>query len=44
MLTLKIIKEPKEIKSPNWLDKNKLKGIIDSNKSLTATNLVTKIK
>ena len=31
----KLIKEPKEIKSPNWLDKNKLKEIltvIDSNK------------
>ena len=32
----KIIKEePKEIKSPNWIDKNKFKGIlaiIDSNK------------
>ena len=30
-----LIKEPKEIKSPNWLDKNKLKEIltvIDSNK------------
>ena len=30
-----LIEEPKEIKSPNWLDKNKFKGIltiIDSNK------------
>ena len=31
----KLIEEPKEIKSPNWLDKNKFKEIltiIDSNK------------
>ena len=31
-----LIEEPKEIKSPNWLDKNKFKEIltiIDSNKS-----------
>ena len=31
----KLIEEPKEIKSPNWLDKNKLKEIltiIDSNR------------
>ena len=30
----KLIEEPKEIKSPNWIDKNKFKeilGIIDSN-------------
>ena len=31
----KLIEEPKEIKSPNWIDKNKFKeilAIIDSNK------------
>ena len=38
----KIIKEePREIKSPNWLDKNKFK---EFQLLLTATNLVTNIK
>ena len=35
----KLIEEPKEIKSPNWFDKNKFKEIL-----LTAINLVTNIK
>ena len=35
----KLIKEPKEIKSPNWLDQNNFKEILNS-----AINLVTKIK
>ena len=37
----KLIEEPKEIKSPDWIDKNKFKeilAIIDSN------NLITRIK
>ena len=35
----KLIEEPKEIKSPNWFDKNQFKEIL-----LTAINLVTNIK
>ena len=33
------MEEPKEIKSPNWLDRNKFKEIL-----FTAINLVIKIK
>ena len=33
-----IKEEPKEIKSPNWIDKNKFQLL------LTATNLITRIK
>ena len=35
----KLIEEPKEIKHPNWTDKNKFIKLL-----LTATNLITKIK
>ena len=36
-----IKEEPKEIESPNWLDKNKFKEILTI---LTAINLITRIK
>ena len=47
----KLIKEPKEIKSPNWLDKNKLKEIltvidikdlVNNNKDNTISEIDTK--
>ena len=41
----KLIEEPKEIKSPNWLDKNKFKEIltiIDSNKFVILKKLTLK--